>query len=252
MEIRLLNSDYKKNQEFYKDFLENNLLSYGDKYISTDSLNVNIDIPNFPIYLARASEDEKLELFLELIEAIETNFKDLNRSYILDELFWHSYLCIYMRDYIIKTYPQIFDSYQNFKNIVIKDFDWENYIYKAVLAFQYVSENVDKSSQTKYYKLILDNLDVFNYIIKAEIFRNSNFLINFLDIIEDTGTSSLLKSKIKNRPDLGNDERYGRRVVYEFNKSYPIVLSPMLSKEELQEYFLEFLGYYTQELSISE
>lgn len=56
--------------------------------------------------------------------------------------------------------------------------------------------------------------------------------------------SSILKAKIKDRPDLGNDERYGRRVVYEFNKSYPIVMSPMMSKEELVPFFFEYLSYY--------
>ena len=48
----------------------------------------------------------------------------------------------------------------------------------------------------------------------------------------------------KDRPDLGKDERYGRRVLFEFNKAYPVVMSPMLSKYELEELFMEYLGYY--------
>ena len=90
-------------------------------------------------------------------------------------------------------------------------------------------------------------MDMFNYIIKYDIFRNGIFLINIMDIIEETKTSKILKSKIKNRSDLGNDERYGRRVIYEFNKSYPIILSPMLEKEQLKEYFLKYLSYYYHE-----
>ena len=54
----------------------------------------------------------------------------------------------------------------------------------------------------------------------------------------------MLKAKIKDRPDLGKDERYGRRVLFEFNKTYPVVMSPMLSKDELEELFMEYLGYY--------
>ena len=62
---------------------------------------------------------------------------------------------------------------------------------------------------------------MFNYIIKYEIFRNGQFLINIMDVIEETGLSSVLKAKIKNRPDLGKDERYGRRVLFEMNKGSP-------------------------------
>ena len=87
-------------------------------------------------------------------------------------------------------------------------------------------------------------MDLYNYILKAEIFRNGPFLVNILDIIDEYDLSSVLKAKIKDRHDLGKDERYGRRVVYEFNKSYPVVLSPMLDKESLKEPFLEYLSYY--------
>ena len=65
-----------------------------------------------------------------------------------------------------------------------------------------------------------------------------------MDIIEETGLSKVLKVRIKDRPDLGNDERYGRRVIFELNKAYPIVMSPMLDKEKLKEYFVKYLGYY--------
>lgn len=34
-----------------------------------------------------------------------------------------------------------------------------------------------------------------------------------------------MKAKIKDRPNLGKDERVERRGVFEFNKSYPVVLS---------------------------
>lgn len=149
-----------------------------------------------------------------------------------------------LSEYLLKMYPQIQEDYKDFCNIVIKKFDWENYIYKAILIAQYVEECAAPEKQEQYYHLILQNMDVFNYIIKYEIFRNGRFLINIMDIIEETGLSKVLKAKIRNRPDLGKDERYGRRVIFEFNKAYPVVMSPMLEKEELKEYFLEYLGYY--------
>ena len=137
------------------------------------------------------------------------------------------------------------DSINNFHNIVLKKFDWENYIYKCLLGAQYINDNVeDEEQRNRYYDLIIENLDLYNYIIKYEIFRNDRFLINLLDVTDKLGLSKILKAKIKGRDDLGKDERVGRRVIYEFNKSYPIVMSPMMDKDEFKEVFLEYLSYY--------
>ena len=62
-------------------------------------------------------------------------------------------------------------------------------------------------------------------LLNYEIFRNDRFLINLLDVTDELGLSKVLKAKIKGRDDLGKDERVGRRVIYEFNKSYPVVMS---------------------------
>ena len=52
----------------------------------------------------------------------------------------------------------------------------QNYIYKCVLAAQYVNDNVEtEEERQRYYELIFDNLDLYNYIIKYEIFRNDKF-----------------------------------------------------------------------------
>lgn len=179
-----------------------------------------------------------------MIKVVANHVIQLDRDIFMNENFWHSWLCLYKREYLLETYPQIRNDYLTFKNIVIKKFDWENYIYKALLIAQYVDEETDPDQHDHYYHLILQNMDIFNYIIKYEIFRNGQFLINIMDIIEETGLSQILKAKIKNRPDLGNDERYGRRVIFELNKAYPIVMSPMLDKNRLKEYFLKYLGYY--------
>ncbi len=253
MKINMLKEGYKKNKEFYQDFLNGTL----DNYIDEDKeIFLENTIPDFPVYLGGKDVEQKKNQFLELINVININFKNINREILFDELFWHSYLCLYKRSYLLEKYPEIEKDESVFKNIVIKSFNWENYIYKAILAAQYVRDYIDvnatKEEYEKYYDLILDNLDVFNYIIKYEIFRNGNFLINILQIIEETGTSKILKSKIKDRPDLGKDERYGRRIIYEFNKSYPIILSPMLTKDQLKPYFHKFLGYYNIEVNDNE
>ena len=57
--------------------------------------------------------------------------------------------------------------------------------------------------------------------IYIDILRFDKFLLNILDIIDELDLSKVMKAKIKDRPDLGKDERIGRRVIFEFNKSYP-------------------------------
>lgn len=102
----------------------------------------------------------------------------------------------------------------------------------------------DKEDHIRYFDLITENLDVYNYILKSEIFKNSNFLIKFLDTIVETESSEILKKKI----DLSNDkdERVGRRVINEFAKSYPAVFVHALDKEEFKNYFLKYLDHYSK------
>src|SRR5699024_12681266 len=100
---------------------------------------------------------------------------------------------------------------------------WENYIYKVILGAQYIVDHVqNENERNRYFELIIENLDIFNYIIKYEIFRNETFLINILDIIDELNLSKILKKKIKGREDLGDDERYIRSVIYDINISLPV------------------------------
>lgn len=243
MEIRLLKKDYIKKEEFYKDFLDDKIIEH-DEYFSDEVVHVK-EAPDFPIYMGKGSEEEKAILFKKAFEVMANCYLDTDRDIHMNEMFWYSLLCVHKRDFLLREYPQISESIKDFHNIVVKKFDWENYIYKCVLGAQYVKDNTDcDEDRERYYDLIVENLDVYNYMIKYEVFRNDKFIINVLDIINDRGLDKVLKAKIKDRPDLGKDERYGRRVLFEFNKAYPIVMSPMLEKDELEELFMEYLGYY--------
>lgn len=243
MEIRLLNKGYKNNDQFYQDFLDDQIKNK-EEYFSGEIVNIN-NAPDLPIYMGVGYENTRSQLFLKAFEVISKKYLNTDRDIHFDEVFWHSLLCVYKRDFLIKEYPQILDKQSNFNNIVIKKFDWENYIYKCILGAQYINDNVkDEEEKLRYYSLIIENLDLYNYIIKYEIFRNDKFLLNILDIIDDLNLSKTLKAKIKGRDDLGKDERVGRRVIFELNKSYPVIMSPMMEKEELKEVFLLFLSYY--------
>lgn len=239
MEIRLLKKGYKKNKNLYKDFLEDKIKNNKD-YFTDEKVIIN-DAPDFPIYMGNGIKN-KNEDFEEAFEVISETYVNLEREISFNETFWHSFLLVHKREYILKKYPQIKDNENEFKNIILKKFNWENYIYKILLASQYITDNIEKESErSRIFKLIIKNLDLYNYIIKAEIFRNDKFLLNILNIVEEYGLSSILKEKIK---DSNKDDRYGRKVIFEFNKSYPIVMAPMLEKEELESIFIKYLGYY--------
>jgi|GEM_PF-563704 len=243
MEVRLLKVGYKDSEQLYKDFLEGNILEKED-YFSDESFFID-EAPDFPIYMGRGSEDQKRKDFLEAFHVVSKFYINYHREIVMDERFWHSLLLGYKRNYILDKYPEIETNQNSFNNIVLKKFDWENYIYKILLGAQYIHDIVkDPNEHQRYYELIIDNLDLYNYIIKYEIFRNDVFLINILDIVDELNLSKLLKANIKGREDLGKDERYGRRVIFEFNKAYPIVMSPMLEKDELKKYFILYLSFY--------
>ena len=242
MEVRLLKKEYLKGDQIYIDFC-NDKINNGDNF--TEEF-VSIDkIPDFPIYMADKKISQKY--FFEAFDVISSSYLSIDRSDQLNDQFWYSLLCVYKRDYIIDKYPKVLEDLKEFNKIVLKKFDWENYIYKSVIAAQYISDyTTDLDERNRYYKLITNNLDVYNYIIKYNIFRNDQFLINILDIIDENDISEKMKAKLKNRPDLGKDERVGRRVIYELNKSYPVVLSPFLSKEELELLVLDHLKLYME------
>ncbi|MEG1254408.1 hypothetical protein [Clostridium sp.] len=242
MQIRLLKKGYKNNEQFYQDFL-NDQINSNDEYFSGEEVSIS-EIPNFPIYMNISEDEERNKSYFEAFGIISKSYLNTDRDIHLDEVFWHSLLCTKKREYLLEKYSSIKDGINVFNNIVLKKFDWENYIYKCILGAQYICDNILESEREKYFQLIIDNLDLYNYIIKYEIFRNDRFLINILDIINDLDLSKVLKAKIKDRDDLGKDERVGRRVIFEFNKSYPVVMSPMLEKDELQQVFLKYLSYY--------
>lgn len=79
----------------------------------------------------------------------------------------------------------------------MKKFDWESYVYKCTLAAEYIQkarfENEEKEEQ--FIEIIHNNLDIYNYIIKYNIFRNAEFILKFLTVINDEGLSEIMKKK---------------------------------------------------------
>lgn len=242
MEIRLLKENvYKNSEEFYKSFLDGSILT--DNKFFSEEFAVIESAPDFPIYMGQGSEMERTDNFLKAFDVLRNSYVREERDIHLNELFWHSLLVREKRNFVLINYPNVKRGYDKFKNVVIKDFDWENYIYKCVLATEYVEDHVPEELKDHYYLLIVKNLDLFNYIIKYKLFRNSDFLIKLLTIIDRLNLSEIMKAKIPNYPD-NEDHRYGRKVIYELNKKYPVLLSPILDIDILQEEVLVAFSKY--------
>jgi hypothetical protein len=242
MEIKLLSDEYINGDNIYQDFI-NNTIGSCDEHFSGESIWID-HAPDFPIYMNVQAKDRKA-LYLKAFNSMSDFYLKTPRDTHFDAIFWYSLLLTHKREFLLNNYPETKMSEKSFRNIVLKKFDWENYIYKSVLAAQYISDNVDTDEEReRYYSLIVNNLDLYNYIIKYEIFRNEKFLITVLDIVDENNLSEILKAKVKGREDLGEDERVGRRIIFELNKSYPVILAPTLSKEELEIHFMKHLETY--------
>ncbi|WP_080871982.1 hypothetical protein [Oceanobacillus timonensis] len=246
MQVKLLNSNYLKSQSLYEDFV-NDRIDENAEYFSDQEKFIE-EAPDFPVYMGnKEKKGSKEGLFREAVITLKKYYIQTDREIHLNGLFWHSLLVSKKRDYLIKQYPIILEDQKEFYNIVLKKFDWENYIYKCVLAAEYI-ENAEIKDQEidKYIHLIYSNLDMYNYIIKYSIFRNADFVVKLLKIIDEENLSKIMKEKIKHRPDLGKDERYGRRVIFELNKNYPVIMSPFLDKEELKQEVFAALHMYLE------
>lgn len=233
MEINLLEDGYRNSNDLFEDFV-NNTIDVSKDYFSKKLIQIDSK-PDFPIYLGKLIGEEREAAFFEAVNTLKDYFIETDRDIHLNGKFWHSYLIQEKRDYIIEHYPYALENQKKFNNVVLKNFDWENYIFKCMLAAEYINEqNVDDIQEQQLIRLIYNNFDMFNYLIKYNLFRNSQFIINFLKIIDDNNLTSVMKAKIKDRPDLGADERIGRRVILELNNRYPVLMSPLLSYSELE------------------
>lgn len=243
MKIKLLNKGYKKSEKFYNDFLRDRIIS-NDQYFSGKSAEIQ-EAPDFPIYMARGSEKEKETNFKTALRVISQSYIDNDREIHMSETFWHSLLVTKKRDYILRNYSEVKESKKKFNMIVTRDFNWENYIYKCVLAAEYIKDQIgDPNERDHFFDLVVENMDLYNYIIKSTVFRNAEFLVKILKAIDELDCSDIMKAEIVGRPDLGKDERYGRRVIFELNKKYPVIMSPLLSVEDLKVEINKALNLY--------
>lgn len=230
----LLNKGYNKNSELHKDFLAGKITEKKE-YFSDDKVEVG-ETPPFPIYMTHLKEDELRDSYRDAILTFIKRYLLLDRSVHMDGRFWHTLFLTKHRDYIINKYPEV-KELKAFRNIVVKAWNWENYVYKVGLAATYGQNaySVNKDKIKGFINILTDNLDIFNYIIKYQVFKCGHLIINLLEIIDEENFSDLFKRRIRHESIGNKDLRYGREIVYELNKAYPIIMSPVLEKEELRD-----------------
>lgn len=243
MRINLLKNGYldnKKNGEnevtlrIYKDFLNDNI-SIENEYFSDDYIIID-SAPNFPIYMAPRIKGDIAAMYTEAVVTLMNNYISLDRSIHLNGNFWHSLLLLKKRDYILERYSDYLTDYNDFKNIVLKKLDWENYIYKCVLIAEYLKDSEILRSMNDvepFVYLIFENRDLLNYFMKTRLFRNSDFFIKFFMIIYQEKLTEIMKAGLPYEQAKGKDLRYGRLVISELNHSYPVINPHALSIEEL-------------------
>ena len=142
MEIKLLSENYNSD-ELYKDF-KNDTINLNADYVSDQSVYIP-DAPDFPIYFAK--HHKSIKDFRDAIEILQSDYIHTDRDIHLNKNFWHSLLTLYKRDFIVNNYPEVLESQKYFENIVLKKFDWENYIYKCVLAAEYIYDYPFENSE---------------------------------------------------------------------------------------------------------
>ena len=68
MEVRLLVEDYKKIENLYKDFVEDKIAD-NELYISDEFFFIE-QAPDFPIYMAKGSEKQKKQDFMQAFRIV--------------------------------------------------------------------------------------------------------------------------------------------------------------------------------------
>lgn len=243
MEIKLLNKNFKNNEKLYYDF-KNDRIDFNADYFTDEYITIDKS-PDFPIYFGEKRIDYT-DQYIEAVKVIINNYIELDRSIHLNGIFWFS-LMMYKRDYIFKKYSSSLKDIKNLNNIVFKAFNWENYIYKCVIMAEYLTDagiNEEEKIE-KYVKIMVNNLDVYNYLIKSKTYRNSEFVLKFLLAIDELGISNIMKRKLPTND--GKDKRVGRNIISELNLLYPLEYHHLYSLEELKEEVMIHLEKYLSE-----
>jgi hypothetical protein len=231
MKIRLLKDEYIKSEMFFRDFADSKCCE--EKNMTSVYVELN-EIQPFPIYHNYKQEIKITQKMIEAFRVFKATYSNLEQDVLMNHTFWISLFACHYRDYLLNEYPSITSKESNFKQILLKSFDWENYIYKTMLLTQYLIDSAEPNKQEQYVRLFSENLDIFNYCLKYRLFRNDKFMVKFFDILDKNNLSKIMKKKLGGEFWSGRDERYGRRVILEMNKRYPVSMIHLYSEDDME------------------
>lgn len=240
-EIYLLKEPIVNKLDFYNSFLRNTLKEDG---FFTDTRVKVPDLDEFLTYSGNANKNSS-KILGDLIKIMMYNFIDLKQEIYMSQNFWMSYLVSKLRMSLFRNYPSISENFNTFRLIVLRKFDWENYLYKAAIFANVLNDKLqNKDLLDDYIDVILNNMDLFNYILKLTSLRNDNLIYNMITLLyenKDSELSSFLK--FRSREDINKDDSPGRLVLLEFNTTYPAILFPMLNYDEFKKIFLNYIDH---------
>ena len=246
MKIRKLSNSIDNNT-LLRYFSYGNLISE-DSLFENETFFVN-GFEYFDPYVGSLNNEAYFQKMIRLFTNV-SNVIDkysIPSNYYEDGSFWKSIFLTQYREELNNTYPSIIRDESTFSNVIGKKWGWENYIFKAILVKKLLLNSQRYFTTTELYETVAENIDVFNYLIKTPIFRNNEFILKILRIIKDENLSNISKRRILNRPDLGNDERVGRRAIYEMNKIYPIIFIHNLEVDQLKKIYIKAINKYNIE-----
>ena len=241
-ELYLLKEPIVNEEDFYVSFLRGSLEEEG--YFSNQKVEIP-DVEEFIFYIGSGRQEERKEIFKKLIKLMMHSFVDMKQEVFLSQNFWLSYISSKLRTSVIKNHPKIQESFSEFKLIVLRDLDWENYLYRAAIYGSILHDRVaDSEELDEYIDVINENMDVFNYILKKRVFRNDQFIFNMLQLLRRyTGTELIQFLKFRDQTVMGRDVSPGRLLLTEMNTAYPTVLFPMLDYESFEDLFFQYLNH---------
>ncbi len=261
MNMSLLSARLCRAESFFQDFISDEWERKRDDYLDTQrSYELPLDdigeLSAFPVYLGHyrrhdpIAERAKKQDFILMGETVAREYAEIDRSLLFNKMFWLTVFCYYHRDYLVAQYPVITENVTQCRDLLNKAFlnaFKSSYIQKAVVAALYVRSA--RPGQLMYYlEQFHMHQDIVNSMLKISIFSNPPLFCNILDIIRETGTALEFGKSSKYLKDcmLRKEIRMGRYILGEMNLSYPVLMIPMLSYEQLKQEYLRRLNQLQQ------
>lgn len=244
MQIRKVDKRFFDSKELRDHFVNGTLMDFHECLLNDYFDTGDFDISYFNPYAGNTKSPNNDQIWENLLASVEEIMDGVPASLYEDGSFWFSLFLTRFQIDLMRDYPQLKTSSESLKNILLKGFNWENYIYKAVVIVKLKHASQSRFGNTDVVDLILDDLDLFNYLIKSPLFRNLGFILNIFELTRRNAFPVRLKSQIKSEKYKQKDKRFGRRIVYELNKVYPVLFVQKFEMEELGTKLNEIIRQY--------